>query len=472
MEGFGIHTFRFVNSDGVSTFVKFHWKPKLGMQSFVWDESLKIQAADNDYQRRDLYESIESGNYPEFELGVQVFGQAFADAFPFDVLDPTKLIPEELLPIRKIGRMVLNRNPDNFFAETEQVAFCPSNIVPGIDFTEDPLLQGRLFSYLDTQLKRLGSTNFHQIPINAPKCPFMNFQRDGHMQTMMFKGRANYEPNSLAENGEIGGPRECPKTGFGTCPVVQTGEKVRLRAETFADHYSQARLFWKSQTPIEQAHIASAFTFELSKVVLEPIRERMISNLGNVDPELAQRVANGIGMSCPKPSTPAKTPIDLDPSAALSIHRNMKPSIEGRTFGILIAEGSDAKIFKQVKKSIEDGKGTVKVVAMKVGGVKMSDGSTVKADGQLLGSPSVIFDGIFVCLSDKGTQELIDEAAAVQWVMDAFGHLKAIGHTPESKPLLDKAGVEVDKGIVMADRFVAAAAMRYYDRENKVRTMA
>src|SRR5580704_15331324 len=246
MEGFGIHTFRLVNAKGKSTFVKFHWKPKLGMQSVVWEEALKLQAADNDYHRRDLWRAIAGGDYPEWELGIQAFDQKFADKLPYDVLDPTKLIPEEVLPIRLIGRMVLDRNPTNFFAETEQVAYCPANIVPGIDFSNDPLLQGRLFSYLDTQKSRLGTANFHQLPINAPKCPVMNFQRDGQMQMLVPKGRANYEPNSLAAHGEPDGPRECPATGFrmssGVTGEGETGEKLRVRAELFADHYSQARL--------------------------------------------------------------------------------------------------------------------------------------------------------------------------------------------------------------------------------------
>jgi catalase len=250
MEGFGIHTFRFVNARAKSTFIKFHWKPKLGMQSVLWDEALKLQAADNDFHRRDLWEAINAGDYPEWELGIQEFDEKFADKLPYDVLDPTKIIPEEVLPVRLIGRMVLDRNPDNFFAETEQVAYCPANIVPGIDFTNDPLLQGRLFSYLDTQKSRLGTANFHQIPINAPKCPVMNFQRDGQMQMNTPVGRANYEPNSLADHGEEGGPRECPVTGFTTAlgreAKDEEGEKLRVRAELFADHYSQARLYWRS----------------------------------------------------------------------------------------------------------------------------------------------------------------------------------------------------------------------------------
>ena len=261
MEGFGNHTFRLVNAEGTSTFVKFHWKPKLGMQSTLWDEAMKLQAADNDYHRRDLHEAIESGAFPEWELGIQAFDQKFANSLPYDVLDATKIIPEEVLPVRLIGRMVLDRNVDNFFAETERVAYCPANIVPGIDFTNDPLLQGRLFSYLDTQKSRLGTSNFHQLPINAPKCPVMNFQRDGQMQMNVPKGRASYEPNSLGEAGEETGPRECPVTGFTTfghqAAEDAQGDKLpRFRPELFADHYSQARLLFRSLTENERAYVA------------------------------------------------------------------------------------------------------------------------------------------------------------------------------------------------------------------------
>src|SRR5476651_608032 len=357
IEGFGIHTFKLVNARGKVTFCKFHWKPKLGMQSTLWDEALKLQAADNDYHRRDLHESIVSGAYPEWELGLQIFDQEFADAQPYDVLDATKLIPEEDMPVRLVGRMVLDRNPDNFFAETEQVAFCPANIVPGVDFSNDPLLQGRLFSYLDTQKSRLGTANFHQIPINAPKCPMMNFQRDGQMQMNVPTGRANYEPNSLAAHGEEGGPRECPVTGFATAhgrvENDEQGDKLRVRAELFADHYSQARLFWKSQTDSERAHIASSFTFELSKVALEEVPVRVVANLRNVNEELAERIAAGIGIDLPRKADAQTKVLDLDPSPALSIQKNMKKTLQGRKVGILYADGSDGTEIKAVKKAIE-----------------------------------------------------------------------------------------------------------------------
>ena len=307
MEGFGVHTFKLVNAKGKVSFVKFHWKPKLGVQSTIWDEALKLQAADNDYHRRDLFEAIDTGAFPQWDLGIQVFDQAFAEAQPYDVLDATKLIPEEDVPVRIVGTLTLNRNVDNFFAETEQVAFLPTNIVPGIDFSNDPLLQGRLFSYLDTQKSRLGTTNFHQIPVNAPRCPFGNFQRDGMMQTQVPKGRANYEPNSLAEHGEEGGPRESAEKGFATANAAtgldEEGDKLRIRAELFADHYSQARLFYRSQDVHEQAHIASSFVFELSKVgLLDQVPPRMIGNLRNVDEDLARRVADGPWHPAPEKS--------------------------------------------------------------------------------------------------------------------------------------------------------------------------
>jgi catalase len=479
MEGFGIHTFRMVNAKGKSTFVKFHWKPKQGVQSTIWDEAVKIAGADPDFHRRDLFEAIDTGDFPEWELGIQAFDEAFADSLPYDVLDPTKIIPEEVLPVRIVGRMVLDRYPDNFFAETEQVAYCPANIVPGLDFTNDPLLQGRLFSYLDTQLKRLGSTNFHQIPINAPKCPVMNFQRDGHMQMAVPKGRANYEPNSLSLAGEEGGPRECPMTGFvsdeGRAEEDEQGGKLRVRPESFADHYSQARMFFRSLAAPEQAHLASALVFELSKVGLEHVRTRTLSNLINVDPDLAKRVADGLAMPLPKASKPAAAVQDFDLSPAVRIIDGpLEPeTIKGRSVGVLIADGSDAAKVKSVIKAVGDAGGRAIVIAPKVGGAKLSDGNMFAADGQLAGTPSVTVDAIALVLSEEGCAALLKEAAAVQFVMDAFGHLKAIGHTPEAQPLLDKAGVEPDEGVVPLDGcFISAAAKRYWDREPKLRMLA
>ncbi|MFA4939574.1 catalase [Brevundimonas sp.] len=477
MEGFGVNTFRLLNAEGEATLVKFHWRPKLGTQSTCWDEAVKIAGADPDYHRRDLYEAIDQGDFPEWEFGVQMFTQEQADALPFDILDATKLVPEEDYPIRVIGRMVLDRNPDNFFAETEQVAFLPTNIVPGIDFSEDPLLQGRLFSYQDTQLSRLGTVNFHQIPINQAKgCPFQNFQRDGHMQMAVPKGRANYEPNSLAQAGEDGGPREDPKGGFRTADVPVEGEKVRLRAETFADHYSQARLFFRSQTEIEQAHLASAIVFELSKVSLAHVRDRVLANLQNVDDTLAQRVADGLNLPLPKASEPAVTPIDLDASPALRIVGKYPDTLKGRKVAILVADGSDGAVIDAVRATVEGDGGSVFIVAPKIGGAKLKGGKTLAADGQLAGSPSVLFDAVAIVLSEDGCAQLLKEGAAVDFAKDAFGHLKAVGHTPEAQPLLDKAGVQPDAGVIDlskdAGAFLAPARTRQWDREPKVRMLA
>lgn len=478
MEGFGIHTFRFVNANGKSTFVKFHWKPKAGLASTIWDETVKIAGADPDFQRRDLFERIQRGDYPEWELGVQLFDEEFANSQPYDVLDATKIIPEEILPVKIVGKLVLDRYPDNFFAETEQVAFCPSHIVPGIDHSNDPLLQGRLFSYLDTQLKRLGSTNWHQIPINQAKgregCPFINMQRDGHMQMQVPKGRANYEPNSLHLAGEPGGPREDPAKGFRTFPSDEEGQKLRIRPESFADHYSQARMFFRSMDPAEQAHIASAFVFELSKVSLEHIRIAAMANLRNVDETLAQRVADGLAMDLPPASPTAAPVLDMDLSPALRIIRGPleKHSLEGKTIGILIAEGTDVTALAKLTDAIAAEKGHALLIAPKVGKVPLSDGSAVAADAQLFGQPSVTVDACAVILSADATAKLRKEAAAVQWVMDAFGHLKAIGANEEARPLLDKAGVEPDDGVTDLAGFVEAAKKRYWDREPNVRTLA
>ena len=479
MEGFGIHTFRMINAEGKSSFVKFHWKPKLGLQSTIWDEAVKIAGADPDYQRRDLFERIDRGDFPEWELGLQVFDDDFADKFEFDILDPTKIIPEEVVPLRMVGRMVLDRWPNNFFAETEQVAYCPGNIVPGLDFTNDPLLQGRLFSYLDTQKSRLGTANFHQIPINAPKCPVMNFQRDGMMQMGQPEGRANYEPNSLNQAGEIAGPRECPVTGFASFgeedAAGQSGPRVRLRAESFADHYSQARMFFLSLHEAEQAHLASALVFELSKVGLAHVRTRMLSNLVNVDPDLAARVADGLGVPLPKASPAASAPIGLELSPALRIIDGPRQlvTLEGRAVGILFADGSDGAELDAVIAAVEAEGGKPVLIAPKVGGAKLKDGKMRPAEGQLAGTPSVLFDAVALVLSKEGAEMLATEAAAVQFVMDAFGHLKAIGASDDAQDLLDQAGVEPDDGVTgLGEDFIEAAGKRFWDREPTLRTLA
>jgi catalase len=477
MEGFGVHTFEMISEDGTVSLVKFHWKPKLGVQSTLWDEALKIQAADNDFHRRDLWEAINAGDFPEWELGVQVFDQDLADELPYDVLDPTKLIPEEVVPVRIVGRMVLDRNPDNVFAETEQVAFCPTNIVPGIGFSNDPLLQGRLFSYLDTQKSRLGSTNFHQLSINAAKCPVMNFNRDGLMQTAVPKGRANYEPNSLHRQGDDGGPRECPVSGYLTPsrrPASgEQGGKMRARPERFADHYSQARMFWLSQSNSEQAHIASAFVFELSKVQNSDVQSRTLGLLRNVDDGLAQRVAAGLGVKLSK-TAPAGVPhVDMPPSDALSIQKASEPKLTGRVVGILIADGSDATAVATLKVALTEAGARIKVIAPRIGGAKLSNGKTLPADGTLQTLPSQLLDAVAIVLSAEGCAELVDDAAAVEFVANAFVHLKAIGASADAQPLLEMANVVTDDGVTATGAdFVAAAALRFWEREPKVRRLA
>jgi catalase len=403
---------------------------------------------------------------------VQLFTEAEAAEFPFDHLDPTKLIPEELVPLKVIGRMVLDRWPDNFFADTEQVAFCPANVVPGIDFSNDPLLQDRLFSYQDTQLLRHGTPNFHQLPVNAPKCPFGNHQRDGHMQMDQPKGRVSYEPNSLSQTS----PRENPNTGFKSAPVAEDGVKGRIRPESFADHYSQARQFFRSQTAFEQAHIASALVFELSKVEHLHVREAMVGHLRLIEAVLAARVADGLGLATLPKAPPAAAPvIDLDLSPAVQILGKMKDTLKGRCVGILIADGSDGAMLAKVVKAVKAAGASVKIVAPKVGGAHLADGSLQKADGQLAGTPSVLFDAVAVLLSAEGAALLSSEAAAIDFVRDAFGHLKAIALDKGGATLFTMAGLAKDAGVVTAGKtadFIAASKTRQWARESSVRILA
>ncbi len=472
MQGFGVHTFRLVNAKGKSTFVKFIWKPKLGMQSVVWNEAVKINGADPDFHRRDLWNSIQMGDYPEWELCFQTFDQAFADSFDFDVLDPTKLIPEELLPAKPVGRLVLDRMPENFFAETEQVAFMTQNIVPGIDFSNDPLLQGRNFSYLDTQLKRLGGPNFTHLPINAPKCPFHNFQQDGHMAFHNPRGRANYEPNSWGP--EIGGPRETG-AGFHSVAEEAEGPKQRIRPESFADHYSQARQFYRSQTLVEQRHIGDAIVFELSKVETPAIRVRMLSHLINIDPDLAQAVADGLGIkSLPPAATPAVEPRDdLPLSDALSILKNPPNSFKGRKLGVLIADGVDANLLDALKAAVDAEGAVMELIAATVGGVEASDGTLIAAHHKVDGGPSVLFDAVAILPGDEGVLGLLKLPAARDFVADAYAHYKFIGYSEPAAKLFAKVGLpdDLDDGFFtvgnasQAKRFVAAcAALRFWDR--------
>ena len=474
MEGFGVHTYRLVNGRGKSTFVKFHWKPKLGLQSVVWNEAVKINGADPDFHRRDLWEAIKTGNPPEWELGLQLFDEKFADRFDFDILDPTKIIPEEVLPVRRVGRMVLDRTVDNFFAETEQVAFCTQNVVPGIDFSNDPLLQGRNFSYLDTQLKRLGSPNFHEIPVNrAQGCSVHNFQRDGHMRQALDTGRANYQPNSWGE-----GPRESPEIGYRHFPSAESGEKIRIRPERFADHYSQARQFYVSQTEVEKAHVVAALTFELSKVERMDIRARMVAHLRNIDDELAAKVATGLRLKdIPKPATAAvKTRTDLKPSPALSILRNGPKSFAGRKIGALVTDGIDAKILKRLAKALEKEGAQLKIVAPAVGGVEASDGTWIEAHEKIDGAPSVVFDAVALLVSKEGVEFLALEPAARDFVSDAFAHMKFIGYTDAAIPLVEGAGALKDDGVLPldgpsdVDAFIQACrSLRFWLRETKLK---
>ena len=449
MEGFGVHTFRFVNAAGKSTFVKFHWKPVLGLQSVLWNEAVKINGADPDFHRRDLWNAIHSGNFPEWQLGVQLFDDAFAEKFAFDVLDATKIIPEEEVPVQIVGRLVLDRLVDNFFAETEQVAFCTQNVPPGVDFSNDPLLQGRNFSYLDTQIKRLGGPNFTHIPINAPKCPFAHFQQDGHMAMVNPKGRANYEPNSW---GAQGGPRENPQRGFTSFAEPADGVKQRVRSETFADHYSQARQFYVSQIAVEQVHIANALVFELSKVERPDIRVRMVAHLRDIDEGLANKVADGLGLEeMPEAAEPARVPIeDLPASDALSILKRAPGSFKGRKLGVLVTDGADAALFSALMDACGKEGADVEVVAPKIGGALLSDGKRVPAKQKIDGGPSVLYDAVALLVSAEGAAMLREDAPTKDFISDAFAHCKFIGYSTDAEVLLQAAGVseKIDEGFL------------------------
>ncbi|HEU0156735.1 MAG TPA: catalase [Stellaceae bacterium] len=479
IEGFGVNTFRLVNAEGKATFVKFHWRPRIGTQSVLWDEAVKINGADPDFHRRDLHEAIAAGDFPEWDFGVQLFDEAEAAKFDFDVLDATKLVPEELVPLKIVGRMVLDRNPDNFFAETEQVAFCPANVVPGIDFSNDPLLQGRLFSYLDTQLIRLGGPNFNEIPVNQPKCPWANLQRDGHMRMRVDKSRVNYEPNSLAPEA----PRADPARGFAGLNRPENGDTMRIRPESFADHYTQARMFFLSQTEPEQNHIVAAFVFELSKVETPAIRARVVSHLMNIDDGLAQRVAAGLRIDGIVERAETKVPArrEVRPSPALSILAKAPQTIKGRVVGCIVSDGADGALVEALRQAVEQEGARLKIVAPHVGGAKLADGKTLAADMSIDGGPSVFFDAVAVVVSDEAGKKLAREAAAVDFIADAFNHLKVVAHVPAALPLLRRAGIGddlVDEGVValrgtssVAGFIAAAKKIRVWAREPKVRNI-
>ena len=472
MEGFGVHTFRMVNAKGKSKFVKFHWKPLLGMQSVVWNEAVKINGADPDFHRRDLWESIEDGTYPEWELGVQVFDEKFEEEYEYDILDATKLIPEELVPIRPLGKMTLNRNVDNFFAETEQVAFCTQNIVPGIDFTNDPLLQGRNFSYLDTQLKRLGGPNFTHIPINAPKCPMRHFQQDGHMAMKNPKGRVNYEPNSW-EQGEYN-PRESKEEGFHSTPTLEMGYKERERSERFADHYSQAEMFYKSQTEVEQDHMKAALVFELSKVETLQIRERMVSHLLNIDKGLAQEVADELGLdTLPKAAKMARDKVeDISSSDALSIFKNMKSTLKGRKIGIIATNGCSGEMLKAIEKRVNKESAMVDLILENIGSLKTDTGEEYRGDEKTDGAPSVLYDAVIILATKDKIGEMKKSLPFRDFVNDAYFHKKFIGYNQEIEDDIVEllpieqadAGMIAMKGNNPANFFEKVSALRFWDR--------
>ncbi|MDP1862277.1 MAG: catalase [Thiobacillus sp.] len=465
MEGFGVHTFKFINQRGQMKFVKFHWRPKQGAASVLWDEAVKINGADPDFHRRDLHDAIERGDFPEWELSVQVFDQKKADSFPFDVLDPTKLIPEEMVPLQPIGKMVLDRNPSNFFAETEQVAFHPGHLVPGIDLSDDPLLQGRLFSYLDTQLSRLGGPNFHQIPVNQPRCPMRNLQRDALMQMTTPTGRVSYEPNSLDPDS----PRENPTAGFESERTTQSGEKLRERSRTFMDHYSQARLFYRSMTAPEQNHIVKAFAFELGMVETSSIRLRMLGHINIVDLDLGKRVAKALGLEgLAEKVMPAIAPIDMAPSPALSMLTKARPTLSGRKIGLLMSDGVQQGTLDQLIRAVEKEGAVVELIAPKIGGIKSDNGQIITPKHAIAAAPSVFYDAVILALSEAGATTLQTDPAAKAFVRDAHAHLKVIGFVTSAMPLLKAAGIEAGEGVVNVDKSFGLTAFVKQAKEGRV----
>ena len=455
MEGFGVHTFRLINAEGVASFVKFHWKPRQGVHSLLWDEAQKLAGKDTDFQRRDLWEAIETGDYPEWELGVQIVPEADEHKFDFDLLDPTKIIPEELVPVTPLGKMVLNRNPDNFFAEVEQVAFCPGHIVPGIDFTNDPLLQGRLFSYTDTQLSRLGGPNFHQIPINQPIAPNHNNQRDALHQHVVHKGRASYEPNSI----DGGWPKETPPApqdgGFESYQERIDAHKIRQRSESFGDHFSQARLFFQSMSPTEQQHIIKAYSFELGKVEREHIRARQVNEiLANIDLKLAAAVAANLGLPAPQAGTVQVKGSQLAKSPALSqMNHPGVVGIKGRKIAVLVADGVDGTSVDKLVKALEAKSARPMLLGPTSAPVKAADGKALAVGASMEGMPSIMFDGVVV---PKGVDKaLASSGLAKHFLLEGYKHLKAMVLT---KDLADSLGLKEDRGLLLGDEQSAVDA--------------
>ena len=458
MQGFGVHTFRLINAEGESKFVKFHWRPIAGTHSLDWDEAVRISGADPDFHRRDLWEAIESGAYPEYEFGMQIFTEEQAAKFSLDVLDATKIVPEELVPVMPVGKMVLNRNPDNFFAETEQVAFCAAHIVPGLDFSNDPLLAGRIHSYIDTQISRLGRPNFHEIPINAPLAQVHNNQRDGMHRQAIPRGRVAYEPNSLGG----GCPFQAGMRGFTSFPEPIQEDKVRGKPERFAEHYSQATLFWNSQTAVEKAHVVRAFRFELTKVQTAAVRERVVAMLANVAKELAEGVAHGLGIEVPAPQPRAleKTPQpEVDNSAALSLFsRPGDGSIRTRRIAILVADGIDGESVRAIHDGLTEHGAVPRYVGARLGQVHGVDDDLIEVEVSMEAMPAVLFDALVVAGGKSAAQTLGDLGHAVEFIKDQYRHCKPILALGEGTELIENAGVpatltsgEPDPGILRRD---------------------
>lgn len=452
IQGFGVHTFRLINAQGKSHFVKFHWTPKQGLSALVWDEAQKLAGKDPDFHRRDLYEAIENGVYPEWELGVQIVEEDDEMNFDFDLLDPTKIIPEELVPVTPIGRFVLNRNVDNFFAETEQVAFCPGHIVPGIDFTNDPLLQARLFSYTDTQLSRLGGPNFHQIPINKPVCPFHNNQRDGIHQHTIHKGQAAYQPNSIDNDWPAETPPAASNGGFESYPENISGHKLRQRSETFSDHFSQPRLYYKSLAPHEQKHVVDAYTFELSKVQRKHIRERQVQQiLANIDLDLARQVGANLGIEVPDSTLDYKKTA-VEKSAKLSFLAFPPEDIQGRKVAVLIhnlVKSDELEVMKNW--AIKEGV-TLHLLAPSLAPVKDHQDKIITADGMQMAEPSIAYDAVIIPDGDN-LIAVMQDGVTRHYLLEAYKHLKPIAFLGNKSDLLEPLGLVADEGTLVEDEF-------------------
>ncbi|ENV93567.1 catalase HPII [Acinetobacter calcoaceticus] len=452
IQGFGVHTFRLINAEGKAHFVKFHWTPKQGLSALVWDEAQKLAGKDPDFHRRDLYEAIEKGVYPEWELGVQIVAEEDEMKFDFDLLDPTKIIPEELVPVTPIGRFVLNRNVDNFFAETEQVAFCPGHIVPGIDFTNDPLLQARLFSYTDTQLSRLGGPNFHQIPINKPVCPFHNNQRDGIHQHTIHKGQASYQPNSIDGNWPVETPPAAENGGFESYYERVSGQKIRERSESFSDHFSQPRLYYKSLAPHEQKHVVDAYTFELSKVKRKHIRERQVQQiLANIDLDLARQVGANLGIEVPDLSLDFK-PQSVEKSAKLSMLAFPPADIQGRKIAVLIHNLVKSDALETIKNwAIKEG-AVVHLLAPSLAPVKDHQDKVIAADGMQMAEPSIAYDAVIIPDGDN-LNAVIQDGVTRHYILEAYKHLKPVVFLGNKSDLLEPLNLVADEGTLIEDEF-------------------